>query len=157
VTACNSPDGLARATQICPAAVPTAVHLPGMDGLQVLRALRADPRLAGVPGLAQSADAMPEQVQHALAAGFDAYLTKPVDMRRQVDTLAACPWPGRRTRSRRPEDGPSGTVPPRRRGQGSRYIVSPAAAGGLPTLARHPGGGRPMPPPARSVLPRRPA
>ncbi|HEV2250943.1 MAG TPA: response regulator [Candidatus Limnocylindria bacterium] len=52
------------------------VQMPGMTGDAVCRALRK----AGVvrPILAASALAMPEQIEHALAAGFDEYLTKPL-------------------------------------------------------------------------------
>jgi len=52
------------------------VQLPGMDGLSVCRDLRA----AGIsrPIVAVTASAMPEQIDRGLAAGFDAYLTKPL-------------------------------------------------------------------------------
>ena len=52
------------------------IQMPGMTGDAVCRGLRA----AGVRGpiLAASALAMPEQIEHALAAGFDEYLTKPL-------------------------------------------------------------------------------
>lgn len=52
------------------------IQLPGLDGLAICRDLRA----AGVsaPILALSSAAMPAQVSRGLAAGFDAYLTKPI-------------------------------------------------------------------------------
>ena len=61
------------------------VQLPGLDGITVCRDLRA----AGVAGpiLAVSSSAMPEQVERGMAAGFDAYLTKPIspaDLRETV-------------------------------------------------------------------------
>ena len=52
------------------------IQLPGMDGYAICRDLRA----AGIgsPILALSSAAMAEQVQRGMAAGFDAYLTKPI-------------------------------------------------------------------------------
>jgi signal transduction histidine kinase/CheY-like chemotaxis protein len=54
--------------------------LPDMDGRELLTRLRADARLQGVPAVAVSADAMPDEIQRTLAAGFDAYWTKPLDI-----------------------------------------------------------------------------
>jgi signal transduction histidine kinase/CheY-like chemotaxis protein len=90
VTACNGDEGLARAAQHRPAVVLTDMHLPGMTGLEVLQALRADRLLRHTPCVALSADALPEQLELARAAGFDAYLTKPIAMKVLVDTLASC-------------------------------------------------------------------
>jgi PAS domain S-box-containing protein len=56
------------------------INLPGIDGYEVLRGLRALPHLAGLPCVAVSADAMPEELARAQAAGFDAYWTKPLDL-----------------------------------------------------------------------------
>jgi PAS domain S-box-containing protein len=55
-------------------------HLPDVDGLDLLRRLKADPRLSGVPMVLASADAMPEAVTEALAAGASDYLTKPLTL-----------------------------------------------------------------------------
>ncbi|MBA3591496.1 MAG: PAS domain S-box protein [Methylibium sp.] len=56
------------------------MHLGDMTGLDVLAALQDEPRLAGVPRIALSADALPDRVRAAREQGFDDYLTKPVDM-----------------------------------------------------------------------------
>jgi signal transduction histidine kinase/CheY-like chemotaxis protein len=61
------------------------MSLPDMDGRELLRRLKRDPRLSSVPAVAVSADAMPEEIARALAAGFDDYWTKPLD----IDTLPA--------------------------------------------------------------------
>ncbi len=52
------------------------LRLPGLPGEEVCRSLRA----AGVtaPIVALSSSAMPDQIEHALPAGFDGYLTKPI-------------------------------------------------------------------------------
>lgn len=55
-------------------------HLPGMSGFDVLRVLRELPGLASVPAYMCSADAMPEDIERALASGFCGYWTKPIDI-----------------------------------------------------------------------------
>ena len=52
-----------------------------------MKALRADAALRGSRCIALSADAMSEQVETALAAGFDAYWTKPIDVGRVLADL----------------------------------------------------------------------
>lgn len=56
------------------------IQLPGIDGFELLRRLRADPATRSVPAIAVSAGAMPADIQHALQAGFAAYLTKPLEL-----------------------------------------------------------------------------
>ena len=51
------------------------------DGHEVLRRLRADKNTAHIPCLALSANAMPEDIERALAAGFADYWTKPIDLK----------------------------------------------------------------------------
>ena len=55
------------------------MQLPDFDGFEVLRRLRADPRHARIPCIALSANAMPEDIERGLAAGFVDYWTKPID------------------------------------------------------------------------------
>jgi two-component system sensor histidine kinase/response regulator len=55
------------------------VQMPGMDGLETTRRLRALPALGSLPVVALSAGTLPEEREHALAAGMNAFLTKPVD------------------------------------------------------------------------------
>jgi CheY-like chemotaxis protein len=59
-----------------------------MTGIEVVRALRADPETSGLRCIALSADAMPDQIGAARAAGFDDYWTKPIDVRRMIAALA---------------------------------------------------------------------
>jgi CheY-like chemotaxis protein len=62
-------------------------NLPGASGHEVLRQLRQFAGLAQTPAYMCSADAMPEDVQRALDAGFRAYWTKPLDIDAVVDEL----------------------------------------------------------------------
>lgn len=66
------------------------IHLPGMDGFEALAQLRSAVETAALPVIAISANALQSEVERALAAGFAAYLTKPVDVARlleQIDTF----------------------------------------------------------------------
>ena len=57
------------------------IQLPGMDGVEALRELRRSGEFAGTPVVAVTAFVMEEDRERFLAAGFDAYLEKPVDVR----------------------------------------------------------------------------
>lgn len=57
------------------------IQLPGMDGLELTRRLKADPVTSGIVILAITAYAMKGDEQRALAAGCDGYITKPIDTR----------------------------------------------------------------------------
>ncbi len=63
------------------------MSLGDMSGMQVSQALRADAHTAGIRLVALSADALPEQIDAAMAAGFEDYLTKPVDFRELLDVF----------------------------------------------------------------------
>ncbi len=64
------------------------IGLPGMDGYAAMRALRADPRIRHVPTLALTAFAMAEDQERAKAAGFDGFISKPIQTRELPDTIA---------------------------------------------------------------------
>ncbi|MFN7935684.1 MAG: response regulator [Bryobacteraceae bacterium] len=59
------------------------IQMPEMDGYAVIRAVRADPDLRGLPVIAITAFAMEGDSQRAVSAGFDAYITKPI----RIDAL----------------------------------------------------------------------
>jgi PAS domain S-box-containing protein len=66
------------------------LHLPDVDGEEVLRRLQADPGTAEVPVVVVSADVTPAHIERVLAAGARSYLTKPLDVvqfRAVVDSL----------------------------------------------------------------------
>jgi CheY-like chemotaxis protein len=63
------------------------IQLDGMDGLTALRLLRADERTASTPVVAVTAQAMAGDRERFLDAGFDDYISKPVNVRELVATV----------------------------------------------------------------------
>lgn len=66
------------------------INLPGMDGFEALRQLRSNPLTQNIPVIAVTANAMRRDVERGLAAGFAAYLTKPLDIAAFLKTLDRC-------------------------------------------------------------------
>jgi CheY-like chemotaxis protein len=81
--------GMALAREHVPDVILMDINLPGVSGLQALRLLKADPRTAAIPVIALSANAIPSEVESALAAGFQAYITKPLKISVFVQALDA--------------------------------------------------------------------
>jgi len=79
--------GVELAREHAPDLVLLDLHLPDIPGDEVLRRLRADPRTAAVPVVVISADATPKSIERLRAAGADAYLTKPLDVKLFLRTL----------------------------------------------------------------------
>jgi CheY-like chemotaxis protein len=73
--------GLDLAREHVPDLILLDVHLPDMQGDIVLRHLRADARTKDIPVAMVSADATPGQIERLKAAGAQAYLTKPIDVK----------------------------------------------------------------------------
>ena len=71
-------EGLRLAQELRPLLIITDLQMPGMDGLAMTRALKADPQLAPIPVMALTAHVMPEHRQQALAVGCAAFLCKPL-------------------------------------------------------------------------------
>jgi two-component system cell cycle response regulator DivK len=63
-----------------PALVLMDVQLPGIDGVEALEQLRQDGRTSSIPVLAVTAQAMSGDRERFLDAGFDGYISKPVDV-----------------------------------------------------------------------------
>jgi two-component system, cell cycle response regulator DivK len=63
------------------------IQLPDFDGVHALRRLRADERTAAIPVLAVTAQAMQGDGERFLAAGFDGYVSKPVNVRELIGTV----------------------------------------------------------------------
>ena len=86
-TASRGQVGLTHAQQHPPALVLLDLHLPDMDGGEVLRQLRAHAATADVPVVILTVDGSARQTDALMAAGADAYLTKPLDVKELVDVV----------------------------------------------------------------------
>ena len=75
------------ATEHLPDLVLMDIQLPDIDGVEALARLRADDRTASLPIVALTAQAMEGDRERFLAAGFDGYLSKPVDVADFVATV----------------------------------------------------------------------
>lgn len=74
-------EGLRLARSDRPDLILLDVRLPGMDGLRAVRSLKEDVRTSAIPTVAMTAQAMTGDEAQARLAGFDGYVTKPIDTR----------------------------------------------------------------------------
>ena len=74
-------EGVELARNRQPALVLMDIQLPGMDGITALKLLRQDPATRGIRVMAVTASAMTQDRQTILAAGFDAYQSKPINVK----------------------------------------------------------------------------
>jgi two-component system cell cycle response regulator len=81
--------GLELARAESPDLVICDLQLPGIDGIEVAKRLKAQPALARVPLVAVTAYAMVGDRERVLAAGFDGYIAKPIDPQTFVPQIAA--------------------------------------------------------------------
>ncbi len=81
VEARTGEQGVELAAECLPDLVLMDLQLPGIDGIEALRQLRASPLTQDVPVVAVTAFAMREDRERALRAGFDGYLEKPFGVR----------------------------------------------------------------------------
>ena len=87
VSAHDGPSGLAAAAAHHPDAVLLDIRMPGMDGFEVCRRLKADPALAAIPVIFLSANLSDEAQRRALAAGGVAFLSKPYEPAEVVEAI----------------------------------------------------------------------
>jgi CheY-like chemotaxis protein len=99
-------DGLARIDEEQPDLVLLDLHLPDIDGDEVLRRLRTDARTADLPVVVLSADTTPARIQALRDEGAADYLTKPLELARLRDVV---------TRLARPAGDRAGGPPPAHR------------------------------------------
>jgi two-component system cell cycle response regulator DivK len=74
-------DAVRVARERHPALILMDIQLPGINGIEALRQLRADTSTAAIPIVAVTASAMMQDRQNIMAAGFDAYQAKPLSVR----------------------------------------------------------------------------
>lgn len=82
---------IALAKERRPALILMDIELPKLDGISALKRLREDPATASIPVAAVTASVTPGERERVVAAGFDAYIAKPIDMavfNEAVDRLA---------------------------------------------------------------------
>jgi CheY-like chemotaxis protein/nitrogen-specific signal transduction histidine kinase len=79
--------GIALARAHLPDVILMDINLPGLNGIQALKALREDPVTAHIPVLAISANAMSRDIEKGLEAGFFRYITKPIKVSEFMDAL----------------------------------------------------------------------
>ena len=81
VEAGSAEDGLRIARTHAPDLILMDIQLPGMGGIEGLRALRAEPATAGIPVVAITASVMLADREQILRAGFDGFIEKPITVR----------------------------------------------------------------------------
>jgi two-component system cell cycle response regulator len=81
----NGEQGLTLARRTRPDLIICDVKLPKMDGVEVVRHLKNEPTLAQIPIVAVTAQALAGDRERLLAAGFDDYLSKPIEVERFID------------------------------------------------------------------------
>ena len=86
--AIDAQTGVAMAAAHHPDLVLMDVQLPDEDGISAMRRIRAHPGLKTVPIVALTAFAMRDDRERMAAAGFDGYITKPIELRPFLDEVA---------------------------------------------------------------------
>lgn len=87
-TATDAEEALAALRTYRPRLILMDIQLPGMDGLELTRRLKADPAMKGILILGLTAYAMKGDEERAIAAGCDGYILKPIDTRTLSSTIA---------------------------------------------------------------------
>jgi len=85
--------GVAQAQACLPHAALVDIGLPGIDGYEVARRLRADPATRGIRLIALTGYGLAEDQRRVLAAGFDQHLVKPVQIERLLEALTPASAP----------------------------------------------------------------
>jgi two-component system cell cycle response regulator DivK len=82
-------DGVALALERAPDLVVMDIHLPGISGIEALARLRELPATRAIPVIAFTASVMPQDRSDILAAGFDAFVSKPINLEAFLGAVAA--------------------------------------------------------------------
>ena len=80
-------DGVRLAKEKLPDMVLMDIQLPGINGIEAFEQLRADPRTAKIPVAAFTASVTPTDRTRVVDAGFDAFLSKPINLKEFVATI----------------------------------------------------------------------
>ena len=87
IEAGNAEDGIQLARERNPDLILMDIHLPGMNGIEALKVLRADPATAAIPILAVTASVMQQDRKLITDAGFEAYVGKPINLKEFLDAV----------------------------------------------------------------------
>ena len=82
-------DGVRLAKERLPKLILMDIQLPGIDGIEALRQIRADEATRGIPVVAVTASAMDRDRQTIMAAGFDGYQSKPLNVKEFIAAVEA--------------------------------------------------------------------
>jgi two-component system cell cycle response regulator DivK len=85
--AVTAEEGLKIARERKPALILMDIQLPGMNGIEAMKALRAAPATASIPVIAITASVMLQDRQQIMSAGFDGFIEKPINLRNFLDTV----------------------------------------------------------------------
>jgi two-component system, cell cycle response regulator DivK len=85
--AVSGEDGVRLAKEKKPDLVLMDIQLPGINGIEAFKQLRADSRTARIPVIALTASVTPTDRSAISAAGFDAFVSKPINLREFIDTV----------------------------------------------------------------------
>ena len=80
-------DGVRLAHQLRPALILMDIQLPGISGITAFRQIRDDPATATIPVIAVTASAMTQDRKTIMAAGFDGYQSKPLNVKAFIDAV----------------------------------------------------------------------
>lgn len=87
ISATTGPEGIAMAMSQAPDMIISDINLPELSGIELVQQLRQHDATRRVPIVALSANAMSADAEQGLAAGFDAYLTKPINLNQLLETI----------------------------------------------------------------------
>jgi two-component system cell cycle response regulator DivK len=85
--AITAEDGIRLAQERNPDLILMDIHLPGMNGIEALGVLRADPATASIPVIAVTASVMQQDRKLITDAGFEAYVGKPINIKEFLDAV----------------------------------------------------------------------
>ncbi len=85
--AISGEDGVRLATEALPDLVLMDIQLPGIDGIEAFRQLRADSRTAAIPVVAFTASVTASDRSRVAEAGFDAFVSKPIELKTFVAAI----------------------------------------------------------------------
>ena len=85
--AATGEEGVRLAKEKVPDLVLMDIQLPGINGIEAFKQIRADARTARIPVVALTASVTPTDRSQITAAGFDAFVGKPINLKEFIDTV----------------------------------------------------------------------